>query len=486
MSEPQHGVATRTLRGMAWAYGAYVGGRILWLVATAILARLLTPTDFGVVALALVFMTFLDSVKDLGLGQALIVASPEEEADRAQTVFSWSVVIGVTLSSLTAASGPAMDHFFHQSQLVGLMPVLGASFFIRSLGTTHYALARKHLKYQVRTASEIAEVTIRGVISIGLALAGFGPWALAIGFISGATASTIVLWARVPFRPQRRLSRTHLKDLMRFGGILTVVDIGAVMIYNLDYVFTGRILGTYALGLYTIGFRLPELAILNVANVASDVLFPAFSALDRKRLQEAYLIGLRYITMLTLPIALAIVVLARPITLVVFGPDWVGSIHVMQLIAAYTFCATIAIPSGTIFKVTRQAWIMIAFTIPGIVVLIVLLSIFTKQGIIAVALSMTVIQGVALPLSLWVAARRLELPLTAGLRVMVPTVVAAGAMAAVVFGVDLAIPFPFLSLLVGIPAGIAIYLGTLFLIARESLWRLREMAFPNRGATAVG
>ena len=107
MSEGGHSLGTRTVRGMAWAYGAYVGGRVLVLAQTAILARLLTPADFGLVALALTFMVFLDALKDFGLGQALIVGDPEQDEERAQTAFGWGVVIGLSLTVLTIKIGRA-------------------------------------------------------------------------------------------------------------------------------------------------------------------------------------------------------------------------------------------------------------------------------------------------------------------------------------------------------------------------------------------
>jgi lipopolysaccharide exporter len=229
----KHGIGTRTLRGMFWAYGAYFGGRLVVLGSTAVLARLLSPRDFGLVALALVFMTFMDALQDLGLGEALIVSSPGEETDRAQTVFSWTVVFGFSLTVLTAALSPLIADFFRQPGLRWLLSAIGVNFFVRSLGATHYALARKDLNYRVRTVSELAEVLVRGTLGISLAIAGFGAWSLTIGFIAGVLASTASLIVLVDFRPRLRLTRRHLKDLMKFGGVLTLVDIGSTLTYNL-------------------------------------------------------------------------------------------------------------------------------------------------------------------------------------------------------------------------------------------------------------
>ena len=469
---------------MAWAYGAYIGGRMLVLVSTAILARLLTPADFGVVALALVFMTFLDAIRDLGLGQALILASPEEEAARAQTVFSWSVVFGLGLTVAMTLLAPLAASFFHEPDLKGIVPVLGFTFLLRSLGTTHYALARKHLNYRVRTVSEISEVTVRGIVGIALALGGFGAWSLVIGFVAGVAASTIALWALVPFRPRPRLTRTHLRDLLSFGGLVTFIDIGAVVFYNLDYLFIGRILGANALGLYTIGFRIPELVILNIAHVAGDVLFPAYTELGRERLREGYLTTLRYTTMLTLPIAVGLVVLARPLILVAFGDQWTGSIDVARVVAVYALFATLAIPPGTVLKVTRRLGLMAAIGTPQLAVLVVLLVIYTPEGILAVAIATAALQAVAPLLQTIIVSRQLELPLRASARALVPTVTASLAMGAVLLPLEHLISEPLPDLLVCLPLGAAVYLGVLWFTARDDLLRLRGMALPGRAAAA--
>jgi lipopolysaccharide exporter len=468
---------------MSWAYGAYFGGRALVLVSTAILARVLVPAEFGLVALALIFTTFMAAVKDLGLGEALIVANDEEEAEQAQTVFGWMIVFGLVLSLATVAISPLAASFFHQKHLTGILCVLSSNFLLRSLGDTHDALARKHLNYRVRTISEICEVTVRGLLSIALALAGLGAWSLALGYVAGVAASSLALWVMVDFRPRLRLSRSYLKQLLRFGGILTLVDIGGTIIYNLDYVFIARVLGTAALGLYTIGFRLPELVILNLATVASDVLFPAYSTVDRKRLVEAYLMGLRYITMATVPVAAGLIVLARPLTLVAFGSHWQPSIGVMQVITLYTLCCVLTIPAGTIFKVTGRGRFLLMFTAPGLAMLVVLLLVFGHRGILAVAWCTTATQAVFLPIEIWFGSRKIGVPMTTTLQAIVPSVVATAGMLAVVLPIASVITSPVLTLILAISAGGVVYLALLMLISRDSLNQLLAMALA-RSATS--
>ena len=254
---------------MIWAYSSYVGGRMLTLVATAILARLLSPRDFGLVALALLFMTLLETLSDLGVTQALVIVSEKDELATAETAFVWTVGLGLLFSLITAGLGPLAASFFHQDALIAILPTLGLRFLLRSFSATHYALAQKRLDFRSRTGGELADVIVRGITSIALAIAGFGAWSLIIGYLAGSVALTVVLWIMVDWRPRLKPKREHLPKMLRFGGMLTAVDITAAVFSNTDYTFIGRVLGATQLGLYTLGFRLPEL--LAAPNVVTSV-----------------------------------------------------------------------------------------------------------------------------------------------------------------------------------------------------------------------
>jgi lipopolysaccharide exporter len=479
MTDQRHSLGTRTIRGMAWAYGAYGSGRLLVVVSTAILARLLTPRDFGVVALAIVATTFLEAAKDIGLGQALILAKPEEEEDRAQTVFAWSLLLGVALAVLTAALSPLISSFFHQPELRWLLSALGLNFILNALSGTHLSLARKHLNYRVRTASELAEVIVRGAVGIALALGGAGAWSLVLGTLAGSAAGATVLWRLVSFRPRLRLARTHLREMLSFGAGLTVSDLTGIVFYNTDYVFIGRVLGASSLGLYTIGFRIPELAILNVGQVAADVLFPAYSALDRSRLRDGYLTGVRYIAMLTVPLGVGLATLARPLILAVFGHKWTGSIPVARAIAGYTLFASLSISPGTVLKVSRNVRLLLVFSVPVTCVLVALLAIFTSHGILTVALITTGLQATIAPAQTIAVSRLLDLPLWDAVRELIPPTLAAVAMGLVLLGMLQLIHDPVTALVVGVPLGAAVYVATLWPLAKQHLRALRQFAFPR-------
>jgi O-antigen/teichoic acid export membrane protein len=461
-------IGSRTLRGMFWAYSSYIGGRLLVLVSTAILARLLTPKDFGVVALALIFMAFLETVKDLGLSQAL-VASREDVTERANTVFVSSIVLGAALSLVVAAISPLAALFFDEPRLVQLLPVLGLNFLIRSLGSTHYALAQKWLAFRARTLAEFADVVVRGLTGIALALAGAGVWSLVLGYVVGTAVLTVSLWVLVPWRPALRFRRRYLPDLLRFGGAVTGVDLISAVIGNVDYVFVGKILGPASLGLYTLAYRLPELVIMNLSTTAGQVLFPALTNVARSALGHAYLVAFRYTLMISLPLAASMAVLADPLVLAAFGPKWHGAVAPMQVLTIFAFGVTVGIPAGVAYKSVGRADVLLKLAVPRAALLVGSVALLANRGIVAVAGCQAAVAGLFSIIGLVLASRLLQVGPHRLLGAIWPPLVASAAMAGVLFVLERAITPPWPTLVASGVAGAAVYLGMLWLLARDAL-----------------
>jgi O-antigen/teichoic acid export membrane protein len=474
VNTPTRGIGTHTARGMVWAYGSYVGGRLLVLGSTAVLARVLTPDDFGLVALALTFMALLEAIKDLGLSQALVAQRGQDIEERANTVFFAGVAIGFCLSAIIAAASPLAASFFHQPELRGITAALGCNFLLRSLGATHYALAQKRLDFRTRTVAEFADVVVRGSTGIVLALAGLGAWALVIGYLVGTVMLTATLWVMVDWRPRLRVRRTHLREMMQFGATLSGVDITNAIMSNVDYIFVGRVLGPVALGLYTLAYRLPELLMINLSTVASLVLFPAFSAVDRRSLSRAFLISFRFTLMISLPIAVGMVILAKPIVLTLFGPKWEHAAGAMQVLAIFGLAMATSIPAGTAYKATGRAGVLLALALVRLPALTILLALFVGRGIVAAGACQAVIAGLAEAAGIVIASRLLNISVPRILTEAIPATIASITMAVPVLAISILVQAPVAALLLGVAVGGAVYLLTIAVIAPDSIRYLRD------------
>ncbi|HEX6177256.1 MAG TPA: oligosaccharide flippase family protein, partial [Thermoanaerobaculia bacterium] len=194
------GVGRTTARAAVWAFLSTGGSKLITLVALMILARLLAPTEFGLLAFALVYITYAETIGDLGTGHALIYW-PDRREDAVQVTFWVNVAMGIFWCVTTILIAPAVADFFNTPNGTGIVRVLGFSFLIKYLGNTHNALAAKDLRFRARTVPELGLAAVKAVISIALAYMGFGAWSLAWGHLAGLACWTVFLWIMVPWRP---------------------------------------------------------------------------------------------------------------------------------------------------------------------------------------------------------------------------------------------------------------------------------------------
>jgi O-antigen/teichoic acid export membrane protein len=356
--------------------------------------------------------------------------------------------------------------------------VLGLRFFLRSLSATHFALAQKRMDFRPRTAAQLSDVLTRGLTSIALAIAGFGAWSLVLGYLAGSVALTVMLWTMIPWRPKLRPQRAHLRSMLSFGGKLTGVSLITAIETNLDYLFIGRVLGATDLGLYSLGFRLPELLILNLSVVAGQVLFPAFASVDRADLGRAFHLSLRYTLMIALPMAAALAVLAHPFIIALFGDQWERSVPAMRVLTLYALAVAVAIPGGTVLKATNRAGILLTLSLPEGVLLFAVIWNFVDDGIVAVATCMASVLGLFALVSNVAGMRVLKVRPHQVWSALWPPLAATTGMVAVLVPIERTIDSPWPALIAGSALGGATYLLLLWVFARDALIRLREIARP--------
>lgn len=462
-------VGSRTLRGVVWAYGSYAGGRLLVLISTAVLARILTPDEFGVVALAIVFTAFLETIRELGVTQAVVIAPEDEVEEWAQTAWRFSVALGTGMAVVVAALAPLAAAFFDEPELTALMVVLGLNFPLRALGSTHYALAQRALDFRTRTVAELADVVVRGGLGVALAIAGFGAWSLVLGYLAGTIALVSALWLRMAWRPRAGLARAPVRTLIGFGGTVTAVDVIHALIAYADDFACGRALGARALGIYTLAFRLPGLVVENLAVVAAQALFPAFAAVERDQLARAFLVALRYTLVVVVPMAVPLALLAEPVLVLVFGPQWRSGADAMTVLTVFMAVSTVTIPAGVIFKATGNAGLLLRLSIPRLILLVASLAVFADEGLVAIALCQLGGAVLLMAANLVLASRKLSVSAAAIGRAAGAPLAAGAVMGVAVAFASAPFESDLLHILAGSLAGAAAYIAAMLLLARDTI-----------------
>ncbi|HEY0593125.1 MAG TPA: lipopolysaccharide biosynthesis protein, partial [Thermoanaerobaculia bacterium] len=409
-----------TARAAGWALLATTGVRLVSLVSLAVLARLLAPRDFGLLGVALVYITYVETIADLGTGSALIW-SPSKPREAADVTFLTSLASGAFWFAATWLAAPFIAGFFSSPDGAPIIRALAFSFPIKYLGNAHDYLAQKELQFRKRMTAELAMAVVKAGVSIGCAFAGMGAWSLVWGQLSGLAVWTALLWIVVPFRPSFRIDREVARPMFRFGRGMIAVNVVAAVVHHADAVVVGRYAGAAALGIYQVAYKVPEMSIAVLMWVVSKVAFPAFAKLHAAggEMASAYRAAMRYVTALTIPVAAGLWLVAEPLVLALFGSRWIAAVPVVRIIALYMAIRSFGTAAGDVLKATGRSRVLALLGIARAAVLIPALIAASRFGIVGVATALAAITALSTLAHMVVAGRMLHLgplPIVAAIR----------------------------------------------------------------------
>jgi PST family polysaccharide transporter len=421
-------VGGEAARGFLWASVGTIGAKGVSFVALALLARLLAPAEFGVFAVALLSLTYLETVADLGTGMALVYW-PDRVHDAAQITFVVNLVMGAALTGLTLAAAPAVAAFFRSPESAPLLRALAWTFVLRGFGNTHDALCRKELRFRARLVPELGLASIKALFATTLAILGFGAWSLVWGQLAGTLTWSLLLWRVVPWRPALRWPRDLLRPILGYSSAIVAINLMSAVTHHADALVVGRLLGSRTLGFYQMGGRLPELTVALLVWQGSKVLFPAFARVRARGgdTGAAYLASLRYLSIAALPLAAALCLLAEPVVLIAFGPTWLPSVPVLRALALYAGVRAIGSPTGDVLKALGRPALLAGSGVLKIAVLLPALLLGARWGAGGVATSMMCVSFGIVVFNLGFALRLVRVPvrrLMGSFRESVPVTIA--------------------------------------------------------------
>ncbi len=472
-----------TARAATWAFLSSTGARIVTLISLTLLARLLAPQEFGLLAFAMAYIVYVETIGDLGSGTALIYW-PDRREDAAQVTFIINVAAGVFWCVTTLLVAPFVAGFFNAPQGTPLVRALAFGFLIRYLGNTHDALTRKDLRFQARALPELAMAAVKAAVALFFAWRGFGAWSLVWGHLAGLSASTLFFWIVTPWRPKWRLPKDLFKPMLAYGrGIIFVNILGAVQDQT-DIAMIGRWLGMTALGLYQLAGKLPEATVMVIVRVASRVLLPAFSRVSAsgENPKVAYLAAARYIGAMTLPIVTGLAILARPFVLTLFGERWISAAPIVTALAILAGVRALGTHPGDVLKATGRVGTLARIEVCRAIVIVIVVLIAVRFSAVAVAASLAMVDGAAMVVALALTARAIGVSFRELTRAYAPSVISAAAMAAVLlawrhYGPELS---PAADLVLAVMLGGFVYVGAVRLTDPPMLGEVRRMFFARK------
>jgi lipopolysaccharide exporter len=385
---PSERLTARAVRSFAWSALSFGGGKLVVFVSTVVLARLLTPLDFGTVAAALAVIVFFDVVLDLGIGAAVIFEQQRGVTDRVQTAFTLNLIVTATLTGLGLLATPAIASFFGLTAHEDVFRALFIYLFIRGVGQLQDSLLQRDLRFGRRAGVEISRAVVRAGISIGLAVAGLGVWALVGGLLAGELTATVLAWVFVRFRPRFTIDRAAIGAIMSFGLSYIALKIVDAIAIDSDYLVVGHRLGATQLGYYSMGYRLPELALMSLYWIFGAVAFPLYSQARVRGKDvslQAMLRVLRLITLFSFPAGVLLALASRDIIYVIFTAKWAPAITPMVLISLATSIVSVGFSSGDLFPAMGKPGTLLVLNVPLTILLVIGYIVAAPYGIVWVA-----------------------------------------------------------------------------------------------------
>lgn len=478
MNVPERGLGRSSVTNVMWNAATFGLSKLVVLVTTIILARLLQPEDFGLLAIGLVVIGYLDFINDFGISAAVI--QHEGDAERtASTAFWINLMLGAALATVGYVSAPHLASFFSEPRATDLIRVLSLSFPITSIGAIHEARLRKGLRFSRRVVPEFLKGVAKGAVSITLAVLGYGVWSLVWGQLAGALAAALAYWIVFPWLPRRRLDVRVGRELLGFGSQMTLVGLLGGLHKNLDYLVIGRRLDSGQLGFYSMAFRLPQLLIESVVDISGQVAFPAFARVrsQPERVRSGLQRMLRLIGLVIVPLGLGVALTADSFVRLFYGSRWLDVVPVMQVLAIYMFVQSMSKICGDVYKAMGRPGILNRLAIIKLAVSLPLLLVAVQHGIVAVAIAQLASATILTFLRLLLAARIVRLPFVDVITPFLPSLRAGAIMTAACLAATIALSgTAALVELAGVTViGVVVYIASLRVFDREVLTDLRSM-----------
>jgi len=398
----------RTLAGLGWSGATQLLGQVLQLAFSVALARMLSPAEFGLIGMLLVFTGFAASLADLGSG-AFIIQKRSSGEGHLNSVFWLNVAVGGALAVLFGVAAPLVARYYGEPQLRLLTIALAFNFLLVPLGVVQNALLSKSMDFQTRFWIEMVSAAASGLCALALAMTGAGVWSLVGQSMVLNAAKTLMMWRRSPWRPGWSFELASVGELLRFGRHLVAFNAIIYWENNIDKAVIARLIGGPSLGIYNLAERIMRIPSTNVTGFAGAVMFPALSAMqgDADSVRRVYLRSNRLIAVVTFPMMAGLCVLAEPAILFVLGEKWRSAIAIVRVLCLAGMAQSVYNTAGWVYLSHGRPDIQLRVGIYALLARVVGVLVGMRWGILGIAWAYVLGVYVCVLYPAWSAAARL-------------------------------------------------------------------------------
>lgn len=348
MSQPD--LKTQVTSGILWSGAGRVVQQVIQFALSVVLARLLSPGDYGLMAMVMVFTGFAGMLADAGFNAALVQRQDLKEI-HIHTVYWVTLGSGVALAAITVLVSPWLASFYHAPALEVIFRVIAVNFILGAIGNVPSALLQKAMRFKTLAKIEASSLLFSGIVGIGAAWSGAGVWSLVAQSITAAFLAAVFRCWACKWIPKFAFSSAALKDIWGYSGNLYGFNFINYWARNADNLMVGKFFGAAPLGAYNRAYALMLLPITQISSVINQVVFPALSSIqdDKVRVKRIYLRAIGIVTLLAFPMMIGLFVVAKPFVLTVYGPKWEEVAQLLQVLALVGAMQVMVNSTGWIF-----------------------------------------------------------------------------------------------------------------------------------------
>ncbi|BAQ65680.1 lipopolysaccharide biosynthesis protein [Geminocystis sp. NIES-3709] len=392
-------IKQKTIQGFFWSilqnWGSQAGSFIVFLI----LARLLTPEDFGLVSLANVLLALMNIFLEQGLSSALIQRE-KLEREHLDTVFCTQVIIGIFLTLISFFLADSIANIFNQPQLIPIIKCLSFLFIINSFGHVYQAILKRELNFKIMAIRSLIAIFISGILAIFIAFLGAGVWSLVIQQFVFESIVVLVMSKAVNWRPMFRFSYRHFQELFSFSFYVLSYQFMNFVERKFDNLLVGYFLGEIALGYYTIAHRILEVMNQLLVGTLNQVALPLFARLQNhsQSFLETFYRATQWTCLITFPIFSATIILSSELIITLFGEKWLHVIPIMQILSLGGIIYTITSFQKSAFLALGKPNLQLKLGLINSILNFVFCLTAVKWGVTAIALAYVTSNYIVFPI----------------------------------------------------------------------------------------
>ncbi len=472
----EEGLQKKVLSGLVWKFGERIGAQAVSFIVSMILARLLLPEDYGIVAMITIFIEIANVFVVSGFGQSLI---QKKEADRLDfsSVFYFSVTMSWALYALIFFCAPYVASFYKQPVLIPILRVMALKLPLAGVNSVQQAYVQKNMLFKRFFFSTLIGTIGSAVLGIAMAYYGFGAWALVAQYLFNSAVDTFVLWITVKWRPLLQFSGKRMKELFSFGWKMLMSELIHTTYQQIRGLVIGKLYTGKDLAYYNQGQRLPNVIVTNINSSIGSVLFPAMTTKqeDAPGLKKMVRLSIQIGSYIMWPLMIGMVVVAKPVVCLIFSERWLPCVPFLQIACIQYALEPVQTANIQAVKALGQGRTMLIMEIVKKGFGILSLFAVMRQGVMWIAWSGMAVTLFAAMVNSTPNRKYLEYTYKEQLADLLPSILLASVMGAAVYAAGM-LPFPMLPLLcLQVLVGIVVYLFLSYLLKIPAFLYVRNI-----------